>query len=124
MSFDCPDYYDIGKYPNSDEVNKAMVAISKHDRECEIYIVVYRKNKFDDNAKRNMSLLEKYLRLQNYKNITINKMLPYCFNANVDCSMGNIKTTIAYTFDYNDVINSGDLLRVRLHLLGSRLIGE
>ena len=33
LSFDCPDYYDIGKYPSSDEAHKSMVALSKHDRE-------------------------------------------------------------------------------------------
>lgn len=104
LSFDCPDYYDIGKYPSSDEAHKSMVALSKRDRKCEIYVTVYRKNAFDNNAKRNMSLLERYLQLHNYKNITVNKKLPYCFNANVNHQMGNLKTTIAYNFDHNDVI--------------------
>lgn len=104
LSFDCPDYYDIGKYPSSDKAHKSMVALSKHDRRCEIYITVYRKNAFDNNAKRNMSLLQRYLQLHNYKNITINNKLPYCFNATVSHQMGNIKTTIVYNFDHDDVI--------------------
>ena len=102
LSFECPDYYDIGKYPSSDEAHKSMVALSKHDRKCELYITVYRKNKFDNNAKRNTALLKSYLQLQNYKNVSINKKLPYCFNATVSHHMGNIKTTIVYDFNHGD----------------------
>ena len=32
LSFDCPDYYDIGSYPSSDEFHKSIVALSKNDR--------------------------------------------------------------------------------------------
>lgn len=104
LSFECPDYYDIGKYPSSDGAHKSMVALSKHDRKCELYITVYRRNKFDNNAKRNTNLLKSYLQLQNYRNITINYRLPYCFNATVSHHMGNIKTTIAYDFNHGDEV--------------------
>lgn len=104
LSFDCPDYYDIGNYPSSDKAHKSMVALSKHNRECEIYVTVYRKNAFDSNAKRNMNLLERYLQMLNYKNISIDRRLPYCFNATVNHAMGNIKTTIVYNFDHDDVV--------------------
>ena len=104
LSFDCPDYYDIGKYPSSDEAHKSIVALSKHDRKCELYIMAYRKNKFDNNAKRNSYLLKEYLKLEGYTNITENKNLHYCFNANVYNHLGNINTKIAFNFDHNDVI--------------------
>lgn len=104
LSFDCPDYYDIGKYPSSDEAHKSMVALSKHDRKCEIYVTVYRKKAFDDNAKRNNYLLKEYLKRQGYRNIRENKNLPYCFNGNITHQAGNIKTTLVYNFDHDDVI--------------------
>lgn len=104
FSFEYPEYYDIGKYPSSDEAHKSIVALSKNDRKCELYVMAYKRSKFDNNAKRNINLLKRYLQLFNYKNITINKKLPYCFNANVSHNMGTIKTTIAFNFDQNDVI--------------------
>ena len=33
LSFECPDYYDIGNFPSSDEVYKSIVALSKTNRE-------------------------------------------------------------------------------------------
>ena len=105
LSFECPDYYEIGKYPNSDESYKAIVALSKHDRECEIYVLVHRKSTFDKNAINNMELIKKYLQLKNYSNITINNNLPYCFNTNTNFNGINVKSTISFDFNHNDVIS-------------------
>lgn len=66
LSFDCPDYYDIGSYPSSDEFHKSIVALSKNDRTCEIYVMEYKPIHFDDNARRNTRLLKEYLRVQGY----------------------------------------------------------
>ena len=109
FSFDCPDYYDIGKNQSSDENHKSIVALSKQDRDCEIYVMAYRKNNFDNNAIRNMDLIKEYLQSEDlqskkYTNITINKNLPYCFNANVMFNGINVKSTLAYDFNHNYVI--------------------
>lgn len=104
LSFDYPEYYDIGNYPSSDDNHKSIVALSKRDRKCELYITVYKKNNFDNNAIRNNYLLKEYLKQDGYTNITENKKLPFCFNANKNHQMDNIKTTIVFNFKYNDVI--------------------
>lgn len=69
-----------------------------------MYITVYKRNNFDNNAKRNNYLLKEYLKQDGYTNITENKELPFCFNADKNHHMDNIKTTIVFNFDYNDVI--------------------
>ena len=104
LSFECPDYYETGKYPSSDESYKSIVALSKKDRECEIYVLVYKKSTFDNNAINNVELIKKYLQLKNYTNITVNKNLPYCFNANTNFNGINVKSTLAYDFNHNNVI--------------------
>ena len=104
LSFECPDYYDIGNFPSSDEVYKSIVALSKTNRECEIYVMVYRGYAFDNNAIRNNDLLRRYLELKNYYNISNNPYLPYCFNARIDYGEITIKSTIAFNFDHDDVI--------------------
>lgn len=53
LSFECPDYYDIGNFSSSDEVHKSIVALSKNDRACELYVMEYKDYAFDNNAKRN-----------------------------------------------------------------------
>ena len=105
LSFDCPDYYDIGSYPSSDEFHKSIVALSKSDRTCELYVMEYKPIHFDNNARRNTPLLKEYLKLQGYSNISENRSLPYCFNAYAYSEVGRIKTTILYNFNYPYVIN-------------------
>lgn len=105
LSFDCPDYYDIGSYPSSDEAYSSIVALSKNDRQSEIYVMRYRDYAFDNNAKRNTYLLKEYLRMKGYENITEHRSLPYCFNAYAYSEVGRIKTTILYNFNYPYVIN-------------------
>ena len=104
LSFECPEYYEIGNFPNSDEIHKNIVALSKKDRTCELYIMEYWNYHFDDNAKRNSFLLKEYLKLQGYENVTENRRLPYCFNANINSELGKLKTTILYNFNFADVI--------------------
>lgn len=104
LSFNYPEYYDIGSYPSSDEIHKSMVALSKNDRTCELYVMEYRSIHFDDYARRKKYLLKEYLKQQGYTNISENKNLPYCFNAIINSEVGRIKTTIAYNFNYYDVI--------------------
>ena len=104
LSFECPDYYDIGSFPASDEAHQSIVALSKNDRTCEIYVMEYWDYAFDNNAKRKTFLLKEYLRIQGYENITENRGLPYCFNAKVNSPVGKIKTTILFNFDYKNVI--------------------
>lgn len=105
LSFDCPEYYDIGSYPSSDEAYSSIVALSKNDRQSEIYVMKYRNHAFDNNAKRNTFLLKEYLKMKGYENITEHRSLPYCFNAYAYSEVGRIKTTILYNFDYPYVIN-------------------
>ena len=105
LSFDCPEYYDIGSYPSSDEAYSSIVALSKNDRQSEIYVMKYRNHAFDNNAKRNTFLLKEYLRMKGYENITEHRSLPYCFNAYAYSEVGRIKTTILYNFNYSYVIN-------------------
>ena len=105
LSFDCPDYYDIGSYPSSDESYSSIVALSKNDRQSEIYVMKYRDYAFDNNAKRNTFLLKEYLRMKGYENITEHRSLPYCFNAYAYSEVGRIKTTILFNFNYPYVIN-------------------
>ena len=104
LSFDCPDYYDIGSYPSSDEFHKSIVALSKSDRTCEIYVMEYKPIHFDNNARMNTPLLKEYLRVQGYSNISENRSLPYCFNARINSGVGMLNTKIVYNFDYQDVI--------------------
>lgn len=104
LSFECPDYYDIGNFPSSDEVHKSIVALSKDSRICEIYVMEYEDIHFDNNAKRNTFLLKKYLKLQRYENVIENRNLPYCFNAIVNSEFGKIRTTILFNFDFENVI--------------------
>ena len=104
LSFDCPDYYDIGSYPSSDEFHKSIVALSKNDRTCELYVMEYKPIHFDNNARMNSSLLKEYLKMQGYTNITENRSLPYCFNARINSGVGMLNTKIVYNFDYQDVI--------------------
>lgn len=104
LSFECPNYYDIGNYPSSDEIYKSIVALSKRDRKCEIYVMEYRDIHFDNAAKRNPFLLKEYLKLQGYENVIENRNLPYCFNARINSQLGKLKTTILYNFNYSNVI--------------------
>ena len=104
LSFDCPEYYDIGSYPSSDEFHKSIVALSKNDRTCELYVMEYKPIHFDNNARRNTPLLKEYLRVQGYTNISENRSLPYCFNARINSGVGTLNTKILYNFDYPDVI--------------------
>ena len=104
LSFDCPDYYDIGSYPSSDEFHKSIVALSKSDRTCELYVMENKPIHFDNNARMNSSLLKEYLKMQGYTNITENRSLPYCFNARINSGVGMLNTKIVYNFDYQDVI--------------------
>ena len=104
LSFDCPDYYDIGSYPSSDEFHKSIVALSKSDRTCELYVMEYKPIHFDNNARRNTTLLKEYLKLQGYTNISENRSLPYCFNARINSGVGMLNTKIVYNFDHPDVI--------------------
>lgn len=105
LSFDCPEYYDIGKYPSSDEAYSSIVALSKNDRTSEIYVMRYRDVAFDKNSKRNMFLLKEFLKMRGYENVTEHRSLPYCFNAYAYSEVGRIKTTILFNFDYSYVIN-------------------
>lgn len=104
LSFNYPEYYDIGSYPDSDEVHKSIVALSKNDRTCELYIMEYRSIHFDDHARRRKYLLREYLKQQGYSSISENSGLPYCFNAVINSEFGQIMSTISYNFNYNDVI--------------------
>jgi len=104
LSFDYPKYYDIGSYQDSDEFHKSIVALSKSDRACEIYVMEYKSSHFDNNARKNIPLLKEYLKMQGYTNIVQNKSLPYCFDATINSDMGRLKTTIVYNFNYSDVI--------------------
>lgn len=104
LSFECPDYYDIGNFPSSSEAHQSVVALSKNDRTCEIYVMEYRDYTFDRNARENTFLIKEYLKLQGYENITENGRLPYCFNAKVNSAVGKIRTTILYNFNYYNVI--------------------
>lgn len=104
LSFDCPDYYDIGNYPSSDEFHKSIVALSKSDRRCEIYVMEYKPIHFDNNARENTYLLKEYLRMQGYTNISENMSLPYCFNARVNSGVGMLNTKIVFNFNYSDTI--------------------
>lgn len=105
LSFDCPEYYDIGKYPSSDEAYSSIVALSKNDRTSEIYVMRYRDAAFDKNSKRNMFLLKEFLKMRGYEDVTEHTSLPYCFNAYAYSEVGRIKTTILFNFDYSYVIN-------------------
>ncbi|WP_296853397.1 zinc ribbon domain-containing protein [uncultured Methanobrevibacter sp.] len=105
LSFDYPEYYDIGKYPSSDEAHKSIVALSKNDRVCEIYVLEYRSTHFDDKIVRNPNFyLINYLKKQGYTNIVPHAMMNYCYNARVNSELGNIKTTILFNFKYSNVI--------------------
>lgn len=104
LCFDCPDYYDIGRYPDSDEVYQNIVALSKNDRECEIYVMEFRWHTFDNNARKNPFLLKQYLKMQGYNDIVENGNLPYSFNAIISTEFGMIKTTILFNFNYENVI--------------------
>lgn len=104
LSFECPNYYEIGIFPNENEIYKSMVALSKNDRNCELYIMEYRDIHFDNNAKRNSYLLKEYLKLQGYENITENRSLPYCYNAKINTELGKIKTTILFNFNFSNVV--------------------
>ena len=81
LSFDYPDYYDIGNYPSSDEYHQSIVALSHRERACELYIMEYRPNHFDNKAKTNPRLLKEYLKMQGYTYISEKKrrtQLLYC----------------------------------------------
>lgn len=104
LSFECPDYYDVGDFHSEDEAHKSIVALSKNDRTCELYIMEYKDYAFDNNAKKDYSLLKRYLKMQGYENILQNKNLPYCFNAKVNSQLGKIRTTILFNFDNENVI--------------------
>ncbi len=104
FSFNYPDYYDIGDVESGNEVFKTIVALSKNDRECEIYVMEYRISTFDKNAKRNPFLLKEYLKMQGYINVMENKRLSNCFDAIAYSEIGEIKTTIKYNFKHNNVI--------------------
>lgn len=99
LSFECPDYYDIGNFKSRDEVYKSIVVLSKNDGECELFVMEYKLSTFDIKAKKNVSLLRKYLNLQGYEMIVQNKSFPYCFDAIMNTEMGEIKTTILYNFE-------------------------
>ena len=99
LSFECPEYYNIGEYPSRNEVYKSIVALSKNNRECEIYVMEYNLRSFDINAKRNPRLIRRYLAMQGYENILQNKLFPFCFDATINADMGKLKTTILYNFE-------------------------
>ena len=104
LSFDCPDYYDIGKYPSSDKVYKSIVALSKNDRKCELYIMVCREDMFDAVVKRDDLLIMKNLELQNFTDVTINSKLPFCYNSHVYYNGMNLNSTHLFKFSRNNVI--------------------
>ena len=125
LSFDCPEYYDIGSYPSSDESYSSIVALSKNDRTSEIYVMKYRDYAFDNNAKRNTFLLKEYLKMKGYENITEHRSLPYCFNAYAYSGVGRIKTTILFLINYNSPSPSASLESIIfklpfLHLISSK----
>ena len=99
LSFEFPDYYEIGNFKSQDEVYKSIVALSKNDGKCELFVMEYKISTFDTKAKKNLPLLRKYLNLQGYKNVFQNKSFPYCFNATINTEMGEIKTTILFNFE-------------------------
>lgn len=100
LSFECPDNYKIGNHPSSDWAHKSIVALSKEDIPCEIYISEYEKYAFDSRAIQNMPLLKKYLEMQGYINVSENRRFPYCFDAIGFSAIGEIKTTILFKFIY------------------------
>ena len=104
LSFNYPEYYDIGNYPSSDGIHKSIVALSKNDRKCEIYVMEYEYAHFDPNARLNSNFLKKYLKMQGYTNVKDNKSLPYFFNARINSEKGKINSKIAFCFNYPDVI--------------------
>lgn len=103
LHFDYPEYYDIGNYPSSDGVHKSIVALSKNDRTCELYVMEYEYAHFDVNARLNAPLLKQYLKKQGYTNIKRNEALPYFFNARINSEKGQINSKIAFLF-FPDVI--------------------
>lgn len=104
LSFDYPDYYDIGNYPSSDEYHQSIVALSHRERKCEIYIMEYRPNHFDNRARHNPSLLKEYLKMQGYTFISEKKEEQNCFTADIHSQLGKLKTTIVFNFNYSNAI--------------------
>ena len=104
LLFNYPKYYSLGNYPSSDGVHKSIVALSKDDRTCEIYVMEYEYAHFDVNIRLDAKLIKKFLQIQGYTNIKNNKSLPYFFNAKINSEKGKINSKIAFCFDYPDVI--------------------
>ena len=75
LSFECPDYYDIGIYKSEDEIYKSIVALSKNDRECEIYVMEYRPTTFHWKLRKKPNLLKKNLNCKDMIMLHIIKIL-------------------------------------------------